>query len=217
MNCAHERRFDRLQHLYAAVRDKATRRCSDDLDFANARPDDGPQQHRCQCPHQASCKRSRRRLFDADCRAVEGPLLRSKGSGHSGVSAELSCRPGRAESGLFRAIDMGSCCIAHSRENSPCCAISSCSGPCSITRPSSNTTIRLQWRRVERRWAIMITVRPLQICAMLAWIACSLSTSSALVASSRIRILGSPVNARAMAMRWRCPPDKRAPRSPTGV
>ena len=43
------------------------------------------------------------------------------------------------------------------------------------------------------------------------------SVSSADVASSRMRIGGSTSRARAMAMRWRCPPDSRAPRSPSTV
>ena len=42
----------------------------------------------------------------------------------------------------------------------------------------------------------------------------SVSTSSALVASSRIRIGASLRMARAMARRWRSPPDSEAPRSP---
>src|SRR5713101_1662936 len=36
----------------------------------------------------------------------------------------------------------------------------------------------------------------------------SLSASSALVASSSIRMRGSPISARAIASRWRWPPDK---------
>ncbi len=45
----------------------------------------------------------------------------------------------------------------------------------------------------------------------------SLSASSALVASSRSRIGASFRIARAMAIRWRCPPDSVTPRSPTSV
>ena len=43
------------------------------------------------------------------------------------------------------------------------------------------------------------------------------SESSALVASSRNRIRGSRISARAIDRRWRCPPESRAPRSPTTV
>jgi len=39
------------------------------------------------------------------------------------------------------------------------------------------------------------------------------SASSALVASSKIRMRGSAIRARAMAMRWRWPPERLAPRS----
>jgi hypothetical protein len=41
--------------------------------------------------------------------------------------------------------------------------------------------------------------------------------SSALVASSRMRIGASRRKARAMAMRWRWPPESWSPRSPTSV
>ena len=43
------------------------------------------------------------------------------------------------------------------------------------------------------------------------------SVSSALVASSRMRMGGSTSSARAIAMRWRWPPERRAPRSPSTV
>ena len=49
------------------------------------------------------------------------------------------------------------------------------------------------------------------------WIWRSSSVSSADVASSRIRIGVLRSNARAIAMRWRCPPDSSVPRSPTTV
>mmetsp|Transcript_2244 Transcript_2244/g.3098 ORF Transcript_2244/g.3098 Transcript_2244/m.3098 type:complete len:85 (-) Transcript_2244:744-998(-) len=45
----------------------------------------------------------------------------------------------------------------------------------------------------------------------------SLSLSSALVASSRRRMGGSLINARAMAIRCFCPPDSCVPESPTWV
>ena len=45
----------------------------------------------------------------------------------------------------------------------------------------------------------------------------SAAVSSAEVASSRIRIGVSRSSARAMAMRWRCPPESSTPRSPTSV
>ncbi|MNE46788.1 hypothetical protein D3C80_1411480 [compost metagenome] len=43
----------------------------------------------------------------------------------------------------------------------------------------------------------------------------SVAASSAEVASSRITTLGSASTIRAMARRWRCPPDKRTPERPT--
>jgi hypothetical protein len=52
---------------------------------------------------------------------------------------------------------------------------------------------------------------------MLFWITRSDSKSSALVASSKIRMRGLPMSARAIAMRWRWPPESVAPCSPTRV
>ena len=43
----------------------------------------------------------------------------------------------------------------------------------------------------------------------------SVSVSTDEVASSRMRILGSMSRARAMEMRWRSPPERPWPRSPT--
>ena len=48
----------------------------------------------------------------------------------------------------------------------------------------------------DSRWALMITVRPRAIRAMLVLTIASLSASSALVASSRIRMRGSRISAR---------------------
>ena len=47
------------------------------------------------------------------------------------------------------------------------------------------------------------------------WIFASVSVSSALVASSRMRIGGFLRKMRAMEMRCFCPPDRSVPRSPT--
>src|SRR5207244_328598 len=70
---------------------------------------------------------------------------------------------------------------------------------------------------VERRWAITMDVVP--------WITRSIarctrrsdSLSSELVASSRFRIGGCATIARALATRWRWPPERRIPLSPTIV
>ena len=51
--------------------------------------------------------------------------------------------------------------------------------------------------------------------ASASWIRRSDSVSRALVASSRIRIGAFFRIARAIAMRWRCPPESNAPPSPT--
>ena len=45
----------------------------------------------------------------------------------------------------------------------------------------------------------------------------SVAASTDAVASSRIRIRGSTTSARAIASRWRCPPESVIPRSPITV
>ena len=60
--------------------------------------------------------------------------------------------------------------------------------------------------RVVRPWASFSRLWPTRI---------SLSLSSALVASSRMRMGGFFRNTRAMAMRCFCPPESLTPRSPT--
>ena len=60
-------------------------------------------------------------------------------------------------------------------------------------------------------------VRPFISSARPSWIAASLSLSSEDVASSRIRMRGSARIARAIATRWRWPPESLTPRSPTIV
>ena len=60
-------------------------------------------------------------------------------------------------------------------------------------------------------------VRPWRSVARPSWIIASLSLSRLEVASSRIRIDGSARIARAIATRWRWPPESFTPRSPTIV
>ena len=86
----------------------------------------------------------------------------------------------------------------------------------SVTSPASTVMIRWHGRTADRRWAMISTVRPLAISVKLPWMISSLSASSALVASSRMRTRGSVISARAIASRWRWPPDRFVPRSATG-
>ena len=72
-------------------------------------------------------------------------------------------------------------------------------------------------RIVESRWATMIVVRPTLSRSSASWTSRSDSLSSELVASSSSRIGGSLRIARAIATRWRWPPERRIPRSPTMV
>jgi len=68
-----------------------------------------------------------------------------------------------------------------------------------------------------RRWVEKIMVRPFATFRSVRLIAASVVWSSAEVASSSSRIDGLRTIARAIAMRWRCPPDSVSPRSPTEV
>ena len=88
--------------------------------------------------------------------------------------------------------------------------------PVSATRPSSSTTIRSASRTVDRRWAMTIVVRSACSRSSARRTACSLTASRCEVASSRIRIGASFRKARAIATRWRWPPLRLVPRSPTG-
>jgi hypothetical protein len=66
-------------------------------------------------------------------------------------------------------------------------------------------------------WAITMVVRPAQGVCSTSWNAYSDSESRAGVASSSRMIGASLRKARAMAIRWRCPPENCIPCSPHGV
>ena len=70
---------------------------------------------------------------------------------------------------------------------------------------------------VESRWAITIVVRSRIASVRPARISDSVVASTEAVASSRMRIRGSITSARAIASRWRCPPESVIPRSPITV
>ena len=92
---------------------------------------------------------------------------------------------------------------------------SSSNEPDSTIRPSSNTRMRVALRIVARRWAMTNVVRFFMTSSSATSNLDSVAASSALVASSRIRIGGSFSSARAIDRRWRSPPDSERPRSPT--
>ena len=60
---------------------------------------------------------------------------------------------------------------------------------------------------------VRVRIRPRSACL----ISASVVASTLEVASSRIRMRGSRSSARAIAIRWRWPPDNVSPRSPTSV
>lgn len=83
--------------------------------------------------------------------------------------------------------------------------------------PSSSTMILSASRTVEMRWATVKVVRPARYRSKPSWISVSVSTSTALVESSRIRMAGLPMMARAMDRRCFCPPERLTPRAPRSV
>ena len=89
--------------------------------------------------------------------------------------------------------------------------------PSATMRPPSSTTTRSARLIVESRWAMMSVVRPRISVRSAPWISNSRCASTALVASSSMRIRGLTSSVRAIAMRWRCPPDSVYPRSPITV
>mmetsp|Transcript_83665 Transcript_83665/g.167577 ORF Transcript_83665/g.167577 Transcript_83665/m.167577 type:complete len:99 (+) Transcript_83665:2134-2430(+) len=91
--------------------------------------------------------------------------------------------------------------------------------PISATSPSFRTTILSALRMVESRCAMMIVVRFFSFSSPSSAACTTFSefASSALVASSKIRIEGSRTTARAIAIRCFCPPDNWTPFSPTSV
>ncbi len=76
------------------------------------------------------------------------------------------------------------------------------------------TQMRSALCMVLRRWAIIRTVRPVVALSNASWTTRSDSASNALVASSRIKMLGFLIRARAIAIRCFWPPDRVTPRSP---
>ena len=84
--------------------------------------------------------------------------------------------------------------------------------------PQSRTVAVIEASRIVlKRWAMIRTVLPWTRRRSASCTAASLSESSALVASSRMRIGALRRKARAMAMRCFWPPERSEPRSPTMV
>ncbi len=89
--------------------------------------------------------------------------------------------------------------------------------PSATATPSASSTTRSASAIVAGRWAMMIVVRPDITSPSAERISCSFVGSTDEVASSRISTFGSAMTARAIAMRWRCPPDSENPCSPISV
>ena len=83
-----------------------------------------------------------------------------------------------------------------------------------MMRPWSKTRMRSALRIVASRCAMTKVVRPFITSSSASWSLRSVAASSALVASSRIRIGGFLRSARAIERRWRSPPESERPRSP---
>ena len=92
--------------------------------------------------------------------------------------------------------------------------------PCSTTLPFFSTTILSALATVDSRWAIRSVTKLGRVLMMplIVWvISFSVSVSSELVASSKIRRSGFLKSARAMARRCRSPPESFRPPSPIRV
>mmetsp|Transcript_20465 Transcript_20465/g.62307 ORF Transcript_20465/g.62307 Transcript_20465/m.62307 type:complete len:99 (+) Transcript_20465:2343-2639(+) len=91
--------------------------------------------------------------------------------------------------------------------------------PCSTMRPFFTTAMLSAFRTVDRRCAMTTVVRFLSVSrrSRASWTTRSDLLSRALVASSRRRIEGSLMSARAIAMRCFWPPLSCEPPCPTCV
>ena len=85
------------------------------------------------------------------------------------------------------------------------------------TRPSSITAMASACVTVESRCAMTTSVLLRAKRATASWTTASFSGSVYAVASSRMTMGASFIMARAMAMRWRSPPDRCPPAPPTTV
>ena len=72
-------------------------------------------------------------------------------------------------------------------------------------------------RTVERRWAMIRVVRPVDARSSASITVLSAAASRPLVGSSRIRMGAFRSTARAIAIRCFCPPERVVARSETGV
>mmetsp|Transcript_7845 Transcript_7845/g.35619 ORF Transcript_7845/g.35619 Transcript_7845/m.35619 type:complete len:200 (+) Transcript_7845:163-762(+) len=91
---------------------------------------------------------------------------------------------------------------------------SSCDPSSAMTPPSNTHTLSAPWM-VLSLCAMTMDVRPFMTSSSDAFTSRSLSASSAEVASSRSRIRGLPMMARAMAILCFCPPLTSPPPTPT--
>lgn len=89
--------------------------------------------------------------------------------------------------------------------------------PISAIFPWWITAIVSAFRTVDSRWATIIVVRPFAALSSASCTTPSDTASSALVGSSRSRILGFLMMILAIATRCLSPPDSLIPRSPTRV
>ena len=89
--------------------------------------------------------------------------------------------------------------------------------PCSLISPLDITNIKSALMIVDKRWATINVVLPLINSFMTCWIFTSVSVSIDDVASSRIKIFGSLMIARAKLINCLSPSESFDPPSPTSV
>lgn len=132
----------------------------------------------------------------------------------NGVTNRKRCSPR-----VFISLQVPSPCLPTISAYTPPFSINSICVPLSTTLPASITKIQSALCTVLNRCATAIVVRLLSFTASskASCMIASEAESSAEVASSRRRIRGLRINARARARRCFCPPERRTPLVPIWV
>ena len=198
---ADHRAFHRLQHDGRGIGREPPRRRSPPHPPAPPRPG---RPARRTAPPPANARR-------AAARGGGSAITASSGSWKGTASARRAGRRRRRRGRVRRAV-IACAASAGATGGDRCRSVpsSTACGAKSATRPCSSTRMASARTSDDSRCDTTIMVRPRAISARLAWMIASLSGSSALVASSRISSGGRVSSARAMAMRWRWPPEKLA-------
>src|SRR5437667_9939503 len=158
-------------------------------------------------------------VLDPDPRYIEHPNRGMYDVDHGSGFREDSHNIGHKASALLRVMWQ-----QESDAHSPHCLLSTNATSCvpavdsmAASRPFSILTMTSHCFKALDLWVITNVVRPWASRSIASRMSVSVLTSTELVGSSRINIGASFKNARATEMRWRSPPERRMPRSPTSV